>query len=885
MQPLKTHPLETRNPFNAIGQVSTPSLHNHSEEKSVASKMSKQVETWISRKDTPELPRDSVLNDTIKKLTPWENWEMLSYAVDKMASQIAALSSDDVRLLWIIQLTLETIFETKVKDVSKHVLLKKKLSHLFWINPPIGIYRNICKIVNALKNYSGPPPKNTFTRIRDSAEKFKIHAYSFLDIFIKNVFTTDALDPAELSFVDLGDVQAYLYQSKAVLAVDEDCYLEPINECDFRFIHDPDQQWKTERKICTIEELPTRQKDQFNSNLQDLKQAQETSFKILKTQLKEQYNPCSDLKRIVFLTQFFVKLTYEKVTQICFAEMLNDKFRFLRLILENITFSSEQWIEFIVNDQKTQMEQFPYTCLFPPGSDAFQAAILSLPVEKMYEAFEIAFKIFFERNIPSGVSLFFTPLQITRVERVIEHLSTVSLEERIQLLILLNNELVKDGLKSLKTFFSKYYTFFTPLQIEKMGATRVESKVIEHLSTLSLEEGIQFLILLNDELEKDGLKSLKTFFSKYHPKITFTQAFIVSILLEKPCKIAPILVTHIDGLNEPQKNALYHALLQSPFDDRKIKMTAFDVLENSSVFLENIERIIPTPALEKKFGISLLEFQSVLTNITQHLTQNQYKELYSILQEILPLFNTLLKSGTTLQKTDSQSDALLKFEKLMNFIIINSHAIPSLLDLINFITPLLDSIIDHESSIQDFNTLPNWCDQTATILHKLTKLCEGSKEQTIVNFQQMLIKKIVSLSEILQVRRETEVKEKLPDNLRSEFEELTKQMRGYLSFYYPKPNTPKVSNYPAMLSHFQTLSKLIKFCIVHAERNRELLKRYTIYLAVFDEIETHLTACLHDNEKETMLLKFKEIKEDLSKFEKTHPIITQMKAFNKANNC
>lgn len=349
--------------------------------------------------------------------------------------------------------------------------------------------------------------------------------------------------------------------------------------------------------------------------------------------------------------------------------------------------------------------------------------------------------------------------------------------------------------------------------------------------------------------------------------------------MEKPFKIAPLIVDPAKGLKADQKNMLYHALLQSSFDETKIKMATLDLLRKYPEVLQKIKEIIPASEENEKHEESLLDFVSLLNEVVESLPRDLQEKFRLVMAKNLTLLFPL-SIETDSNKTLSDGITFIEaFGQIMLFIIEHSDTSPELLKLIDQFISLLTQIISYGSSLPNVTDLQKWSDHTLTVLSRLRTLASSKKETPeTVKLQLTIIHTILDLPEILLIREENVLKEKLSPPFREEFTQLTSKIRGIFKFYCLTKKT-KASDYPDMLAQLQALAKLMEFCIIHSSRNRELLNRCPSYLKCFEEIAARLKSCDEDDDKKILQQKFHDLENSLSR----HQIFHLLKAFVKEN--
>lgn len=266
MQPAAALPADFRYTFPTMGALpattlaaasSTPATSAPTEE----SKVVQQVKEWL---DTPKGKLTTTeMWKVIEKLTPVENFQMLLYAVELLKGRLGKLSSN-VRLLWVLQLSLRTFSTTEISLDAKPVLKSRALclemSVQFWKYPPIAFFRDLHCILHALQETSLEGATESFKNLVKDKDNWKNQA-AFLRDYFYNCVTVDCKDNAGIPFLDLRDVHDYLRGRGTVLFVKPLVY-EAISPTDLRILS---TKGDVQVPMIGLEELPTAQRTQLKS--------------------------------------------------------------------------------------------------------------------------------------------------------------------------------------------------------------------------------------------------------------------------------------------------------------------------------------------------------------------------------------------------------------------------------------------------------------------------------------------------------------------------------------------------------------------------------------------------------------------------------------------
>ena len=565
----------------------------------IAFEAQEQAETWLDRTKTPKLDRINGVWNTVVKLVPRANWEMLSFAIDKMYSELAVLSIEHVRLLWIIQWNLKTLdWSPENQTVKKRDQLVKEIGNLFWLEPPIELYRKLAHIVRAVKNYSGET-KETFETIRKSIDDLQKSA-AFLRTFFYNFITTtredplfDPTDPGCVPFVELAALQTYLTQTKGVLQINENTYLEPVNATDFRCVHAPTERWKAGKKVVTEGELPAEQRPQLDlsrksleasvSKILSVREKKKEAFKALLKELDSDPQVKEHDKKLELIPQ-------PEQTLISFARANHDHIA-LTLGLMEAKEKISDWSQFVNRLRQRHLEACDQICSHP---------------------LEFRFNDFF--------------LHLSRTQRLVA--------------IPAFYKAIESGVSA--NLASALKPFFSAEEVDRILTPKIEFTFLKNLSSLAPEKGFLALKKIHETLQNNDAVENTKVLQEQIPKLVPSQGTGLSALISKQAHIATLLLPRCGKLEEEQRKALYLSLLYSVYQSVGFRMCfhlSFDLRVHAELW-SAIEKLLPNdldedPEAKQQFETvrDSTELEGLKQEIIESLPADLQKEFQTLLEK------------------------------------------------------------------------------------------------------------------------------------------------------------------------------------------------------------------------------------------------------------
>lgn len=405
-------------PVTSVAPDSTPAV---TAAPRAAAKVAQQVQEWL---DTPKgkLTNNQVWT-VIQALPPVENYQMLLHALELLKARLNELSSN-VRLLWIVQQSLETLSMTKMKPdapVLKSVLLTQEMGPQFWNQPPVAFFKDLNRLVKALKGTRLEGTTDSFQKLVRDGDNWIKNA-SFLKLYIANCITVNPQDEAGLPFVDFGDLHAYLTEKRAVLWLEGSVALEVVSPTELRLLTDVKEDCCfLDTPLLKLEQLPARQRAQIKQNypafetvwkqivIEGAPRAEQVNAQLQKTgeKLGEKFAAA--------LEESKDSLTPSQEMKICTSLVGLDSIGFFEQIrMSGLDHTKPAWSKFLQDCCKTQIALFDQmSSLGSQRGDNFLGLLYSLPRSQRCEALTRLYQAFQEGKPFAPVfQPYFNPRQI-----------------------------------------------------------------------------------------------------------------------------------------------------------------------------------------------------------------------------------------------------------------------------------------------------------------------------------------------------------------------------------------------------------------------------------------------------------------------------------------